>query len=87
MTPPTQQPKRQPASAVRRVIVLPDVGDEATLAREFGQQLPIETIERAIAAARHALERSHQPVTTESVNRLARDQLRTRVAALTARRR
>lgn len=87
MTSPPQQPRRDRAATARRVIVLPDVDRDSTLAAEFGEYLPIETIERAVAAARHALERSHQSATTEAVHRLASEQLRKRVATLTARQR
>ena len=78
MTSPPRQPRR-------RVIVLPDVDGEKTLVEEFGEQLPTETIERAIAAARHALERSHQPATPDAVSRLAREHLQARVATVTGR--
>jgi len=77
-------PPRQPR---RRVIVLPDVDGEKTLVEEFGEHLPIDTIERAVAAARHALERSHQPATPDAVKRLAREHLQARVATVTGRRR
>lgn len=81
------QPRRDQATGARRVIVLPDVDPDRTLADEFGEYLPVETIERAVAAARHALERSHQPATADAVKRLAREQLRARVATVTGRRR
>ena len=85
MTPPPQQPRRDRDLGARRVVVLPDVDGNRTLTEEFGERLPIETIERTVAAARHALERSHQLATPEAVNRLAREQLRARVATLTSR--
>jgi len=69
-----------------RVIVLPDVERRKTLLEEFGDRLPAEAIERVIAAARHALERSRQPATHDAVDRLAREHLRARVAALVSRR-
>lgn len=84
MTSPPKQP-RQPTQG--RVIVLPDVDRDETLTDEFGGYLPVEAIERAIAAARHALERSHQPATPEAVNRLAREHLQSRVASSASRRR
>ena len=86
MTSPPQQPGHQPQP---RAIVLPDVHVDGakTLADEFCDFLPIETIERAVAAARHALERSHRPASPEEVDRLAREHLQARVATLTGRRR
>ncbi|HEX7107261.1 MAG TPA: hypothetical protein VF218_14935 [Acidothermaceae bacterium] len=68
-----------------RVIVLPDLERHETLRAEFGDRLPAEAIERVIAAARHALERSRQPVTQDAVDRLAREHLRARVARLVSR--
>ncbi len=89
MTSPLHQPRGDHADArvAPRVIVLPDVGRDTTLTEEFGEHLPIETVERAVAAARHALERSHQPATADAVKRLARQYLQSRVANLAGRRR
>ena len=70
-----------------RVVVLPGVESRTTLVDEFTDQLPVEVIERVLAAARHALERSHQPATPEAVDRLARERLHARVAALVRQRR
>jgi hypothetical protein len=71
----------------RRVIVLPDVSRAKTLAEEFAEHLPVDVIERALAAARHALERAHLPATQDAVDQLAREHLRARVAAFVSRRR
>jgi hypothetical protein len=71
----------------RRVIVLPDVSRAKTLAEEFAEHLPVDVIERALAAARHALERAHLPATQDAVDQLAREHLRARVAAFVNRRR
>jgi len=70
-----------------RVIVLPDVSRPATLAEEFAEHLPLDVIERAVAAARHALERARRPATVDAVDQLAREHLRARVAAFVSRRR
>lgn len=87
VTAPAEQAPADERSAdrSRRVIVLPDVAGDRTLVEEFGGQLPLEMIERVAAAARHALERSHQPVTPEAVHRLAREHLRARMARLSRR--
>jgi hypothetical protein len=77
-------PQRGEAS---RVIVLPGVSRPATLAEEFADHLPLDVIERAVAAARHALERAHRPATADAVDQLAREHLRARVAAFVSRRR
>ena len=70
-----------------RVIVLPDVPRPMTLAEEFAEHLPLDVIERAVAAARHALERAHRPATQDAVDQLAREHLRARVLPSSSRRR
>lgn len=70
----------------RRIIVLPDVPPADSLAEEFGDRLPTNVIERAVAAARHALERARRPATDEAVDQLAREHLRARIAAVVSRR-
>jgi len=93
VTPLTEQACRAEASNdmertdARRTIVLPDVSRAKTVAEEFEEHLPVDVIERAIAAARHALERAHLPATPDSVDQLAREHLRARVAAFVRRRR
>jgi len=50
-----------------------------TLTREFAGIIEPQVVERATAAARHALERSRLPATPDAVERLARGQLRARL--------
>lgn len=50
-----------------------------TLIREFAGIIEPQVVERATAAARHALERSRIPATPDAIERLARDQLRARL--------
>lgn len=70
------------------VIVLPEAIQQAhtaptspveTLIQEFAGVIEPQVVERAAAAARHALERSRLPATPDAVERLARDQLRVRL--------
>jgi hypothetical protein len=97
VTPLTEQARRAEASNgvernggeradARRIIVLPDGQRAKTVVEEFAEHLPLDVIERAIAAARHALERAHLPATADSVDQLAREHLRARVAAFVRRR-
>jgi hypothetical protein len=72
--------------------VLPEAAEQrratvvATLAEEFADVVPSDVVERVIAAARHALERSRMPATPDAVDRLARERLQAKAAAAGARR-
>jgi len=51
-----------------------------TLTREFAGSIEPDVVERAAAAARHALERSRVAATPAAVERLVRDQLHRRLS-------
>jgi len=79
-------PAADDAAPAQQTIVLPDAIAQTTrpsptevLAGEFGDVVASDVIERTVAAARHALERSHLLATPEAIERLARERLRSRL--------